>query len=498
MFEVLRNRTGFDLIFSRLDDTTINQIPSIYHNLNNYGFWCISICRTQWQKIPDLILISENIKVAIKQEKNRHTYYEGLKFYELYVRENLSLLVLRKIVPNENKFPCPKCLSKDHLSKNGYSKERVISWECKNPDCHKSVGGRGHRFSEITEIPRIASTMCESVIQDELINKWRRDIEQELVSEDDLIELCLSRYSFPWSKVSINETFASVEANPHIEKLAHLEINTEPPLNSLTLGGVTLFNGDSKTIDYGVSLEGVNVVYTSPPYYNAREYSEYSHLFEYLLEMKQVFLNILNHSSNIEYFFINIGDIVCKDKTYSSSFVRKKYPISFMLSYYLRDIGIYLKKIYFWDKGEPQSKRHLNANKTPVYNKPLNAFEYVLVFTTQEHDQVEHEIVKVNPVIKINNKGINTVKHTAPYPSMLIEQTLKDIDVKGILDPFLGSGTTAILCTRKKWNCVGVELNEDYYKLSCENVFMATTKAMITNFSLESSGDQLGLFRNGK
>lgn len=481
MFEVLRNRTDFDLIFSRLDDTTINQIPSIYHNLNNYGFWCISIGRKHWQKIPDLILISENIKVASKQEKNRHTYYDGLKFYELYVRENLSLLVLRKISLNKNKIPCPKCFSKDHLCVNGYSKERVISWECKNPDCHKSVGGRGHRFSEITEIPRIASTMCESVIQDELISKWRRDIEQEIVSEDDLIALCLSRYSFLWSKVSINENFAHVDVvNTYVVSLDDLDVSIKLPVDSLTLGGVTLFNGDSKNINYRFSLDGINVVYTSPPYYNAREYSEYSHLFEYLLEVRQVLLNILNHSSNIEYFFLNIGDVVCKDKTYSSSFVRKKYPISFMLSYYLRDIGIYLKKIYFWDKGEPQSKRHLNANKTPVYNKPLNAFEYVLVFTTQEHDQVDHEIVKVNPVIKINNKGINTVKHTAPYPSMLIEQTLKGIDVKGILDPFLGSGTTAILCTQKKWDCVGVELNDDYYKLSCENVFAVTTEVIDT------------------
>lgn len=476
MFDILNNRTDYDLIFSRLDHTTINKVFSIYQNLNNYGFWCISIDKTHWKKIPALILSSENLEIAIKQEKNRFTYYNGLKVYELYVRANLSLLVLRKIVLTQNKIPCPKCFSKDHLCVNGYSKERVISWECKNHNCHKSVGGRGHRFSEITEIPRIASEIEEAVISEDLIKKWRRDIEQERVSEDDLIELCLNRYSFPWSKVSINETFDSTESNSHVEILPHQDINTNCHRNTFNSDGVTLFHADSKSIEYGNSLDVINIVYTSPPYYNARAYSQYSNLYQYFFEMKQVFLNILNHSSNIEYFFINIGDIVCKDKTYSSSFVRKRYPISFMLSYYLEEIGIYLKKIYFWDKGEPQSKRHLNPNKTPIYNKPLNAFEYVLVFTTQKCDEVSHEIVKINPVIKINNKGVNTTKHTAPYPSILLEQTLKDIDVKGILDPFVGSGTTAIVCKENNWACVGVEINEDYYKLSCDNISKTAMK----------------------
>lgn len=469
MHEILKDRNGFDLVFNRVNNITLDQIPSFYSALNNYGFLCLSIGKTHWKRIPEIVVSSENIERAIKQEKDRFTYYNGLKFYELYVRENLSLLVFRKIVSNNNKIPCPKCLSKDHLCANGYSKERVISWECKNPNCYKSVGGRGHRFSEITEIPRIASEMEESVISEDLINKWRRDIEQELVSEDDLIELCLSRYSFPWSKVSINETFAPVEANPHIERLTHFEINTEHPLKCFNSEKVTLFNGDSKSIGYGNSLDGINVIYTSPPYYNAREYSQYSHLYDYLLEMKKVFLNALNQSQ-AEYFFINISDVVCEDRTYSINPVRRKFPISFMLSYYLEDIGMYLKKIYYWDKGETQSKRHMNPNKTPVYNKPVNAYEYVLVFTRQKSDQVGHEIVRVNPVIKINSKGENKANHTAPYPLTLLEKTLNDIDVKGILDPFLGSGTTAVWCMEWGKVCVGVEMNKDYYEVSCGNL----------------------------
>lgn len=35
-----------------------------------------------------------------------------------------------------------------------------------------------------------------------------------------------------------------------------------------------------------------------------------------------------------------------------------------------------------------------------------------------------------------------------------------------VLDPFMGSGTTSIACKRLKRNFIGIEINEDYYKLA--------------------------------
>ena len=82
------------------------------------------------------------------------------------------------------------------------------------------------------------------------------------------------------------------------------------------------------------------------------------------------------------------------------------------------------------------------------------------------------KIVKINPVIKINSKGENKYKHTAPYPMELVSQikkfALKD---KYILDPFLGSGTTLVWCRENKYKGIGFELNKDYYNLCKENIF---------------------------
>jgi site-specific DNA-methyltransferase (adenine-specific) len=46
-----------------------------------------------------------------------------------------------------------------------------------------------------------------------------------------------------------------------------------------------------------------------------------------------------------------------------------------------------------------------------------------------------------------------------------------------VLDPFLGSGTTAIACLHNNRNCIGYELNTEYFKMAkdnldkCKNIF---------------------------
>lgn len=70
----------------------------------------------------------------------------------------------------------------------------------------------------------------------------------------------------------------------------------------------------------------------------------------------------------------------------------------------------------------------------------------------------------MNPVIKINNKKENKLGHTAPYPLELVDFAVKFFsgvdDV--VLDPFIGSGTTAISCINNNRNYVGFELSEEY------------------------------------
>lgn len=56
------------------------------------------------------------------------------------------------------------------------------------------------------------------------------------------------------------------------------------------------------------------------------------------------------------------------------------------------------------------------------------------------------------------------LKHPAIYPERIVEECLKLTTEKGdvVLDPFLGSGTTAVVAKMMRRNFIGIEINKDY------------------------------------
>lgn len=76
------------------------------------------------------------------------------------------------------------------------------------------------------------------------------------------------------------------------------------------------------------------------------------------------------------------------------------------------------------------------------------------------------DIVKINPVIKINSKGENTLGHTAPFPIEIPEFAVKMFSYPGelVLDPFGGSFTSVIAAVRNKRVGAGIELNKNMFR----------------------------------
>lgn len=60
------------------------------------------------------------------------------------------------------------------------------------------------------------------------------------------------------------------------------------------------------------------------------------------------------------------------------------------------------------------------------------------------------------------------IGHPAPFPLELPKRLIEFYSFENdvILDPFMGSGTTAVAALNLKRNFVGYELNEDYIKLA--------------------------------
>ena len=57
-------------------------------------------------------------------------------------------------------------------------------------------------------------------------------------------------------------------------------------------------------------------------------------------------------------------------------------------------------------------------------------------------------------------------EHPAPFPVALIDRIISSTTAQIILDPFMGSGTTAVAAKRNKRNYIGIELSPDYCKMA--------------------------------
>jgi DNA modification methylase len=63
-------------------------------------------------------------------------------------------------------------------------------------------------------------------------------------------------------------------------------------------------------------------------------------------------------------------------------------------------------------------------------------------------------------------------KHPCPKPEIIIKKLIARLSNEGdtILDPFLGSGTTAVACKELKRNCIGIEISKEYFEIAQKRI----------------------------
>ena len=297
----------------------------------------------------------------------------------------------------------------------------------------------------------------------------------------------------------------------------------------------TIYNEDCIMTLGKMPDEYIDLVVTSPPYFNAREYSQYPTVQDYMATMKDIFTQVYKKLKNHKNIVVNVGDVI--GQVGKARWSKQKLPLGAYFIVILEEIGFTFIDDYIWDKGEPQSKRHIGNPPYPFYQYPVNVYEHILVFEKNELDKTKipcpvcnetitvsnsqqkigvqswecknpscsqksasgrgkrfsarsimmedykkdenfipesfiekwrRDIVKINPVIKINSKKDNVLGHTAPYPEEIVEMAVRYYTGIGdlVYDPFMGSGTTALVAKNLKRNYVGSEIHEEYVQLA--------------------------------
>ena len=76
--------------------------------------------------------------------------------------------------------------------------------------------------------------------------------------------------------------------------------------------------------------------------------------------------------------------------------------------------------------------------------------------------------------------GVNKI-HPTKKPIELMRYIVNASTKEGdtVLDPFMGSGTTAIACIREKRNFIGFELNKEYYDKACKRIKMEMAQPVL-------------------
>lgn len=97
--------------------------------------------------------------------------------------------------------------------------------------------------------------------------------------------------------------------------------------------------------------------------------------------------------------------------------------------------------------------------------KPGSADRRVSIVASMERGFVEQDVIQVS-------REHYTFKHPTQKPVRLMERLINIISDEGdmILDPFIGSGTTAVACQNLNRNFIGFELDKEYYDIATERV----------------------------
>lgn len=161
------------------------------------------------------------------------------------------------------------------------------------------------------------------------------------------------------------------------------------------------FDGDRVNVVWGNCLdalrrmpsESVGLMVTSPPYYNARDYSTWPKLSDYMSDMRAIIQEAYRVLDNHRTFVWNVSDVVDNDNMERiKCWGDRKIPLPAYFIVMFEECGFRYVDDLIWDKGEVQSKRHATSisKPYPFYQKPINCYEHVLVFEKHRLDETKY------------------------------------------------------------------------------------------------------------
>ncbi|MDY6820387.1 MAG: site-specific DNA-methyltransferase [Deferribacterota bacterium] len=213
----------------------------------------------------------------------------------------------------------------------------------------------------------------------------------------------------------------------------------------------------------------VHLMVTSPPYNVGKEYDENLTLSEYRSFLKRVWSEVKRVLVPGGRACINIANLG-----------RKPYiPLHAFIVEDMLDLGFLMRGEIIWNKASSGSSSTAWGSWLSAKNPTLrDIHEYILVFSkgmfSRENLGRESTVSKeeflefTKSVWTFAAEPATKVGHPAPFPVELPRRLIQLYTFEGevVLDPFIGSGQTAIASIKVNRHYVGYEINEEYVKLA--------------------------------
>ena len=241
---------------------------------------------------------------------------------------------------------------------------------------------------------------------------------------------------------------------------------------------------------------------TSPPYYGLRNYGDEDKQIgqentpeEYINNLVEVFREVREVLTDDGTLWVNMGDSYYNYRPGKGGYVQQTLAnnnqdlpdhtpkrsrkldgykekdligIPWMLAFALRADGWYLRQDIIWHKPNPMPES--------VRDRCTKTHEYIFLLSKKQNyyfnvDAIKEPTRRKRSVWNIQKKPYRGA-HFAVYPPELIVPCIRAGSEEGdcVLDPFMGSGTTAAVAKSLGRDYIGCELHEDYGNLIQQRV----------------------------
>ncbi len=257
---------------------------------------------------------------------------------------------------------------------------------------------------------------------------------------------------------------------------------------------IDIYEGDCIEQLKRLADQSINTCITSPPYWGLRNYQEDKQLGmedtpeEFISNLVDVFREVKRVLRDDGTVWLNLGDTYC-GTGHKGNYTDPKHKegrngqkialnnkidglkskdlvgIPWRVALALQQDGWYLRQDIIWHKP--------NTMPESVKDRCTKAHEYIFLLSKNKKYYYDDEAIKEDAVIgkKRNKRSVWTVPtkpfkgaHFATFPPELIEPCILAGCPEGgvVLDPFGGSGTTAVVANNHYRNAVLIELNRSY------------------------------------